>query len=401
MSRQVLTNARLVLPERVVSGSVVIADDGTIEEVIIGARQPRAEIVEDVGGDYLMPGLIDLHGDDIEYEIGAKGPKATPTRLPVGLALIQSDKNAIGWGITTRYHALAYWEEESKGRSVRLSKEIVEAIDKLQAQKRLLCEHYVDLRYEVTGDHAYTLAVMEHPSVRMISLMDHTPGEGQFKDDAAYKALNKSITGWSDVELDRVIAEKRARQSLKTGHTKTIIEKAKQLGQAIASHDDHTVEKVQAMKALGISIAEMPVSLEAAREARCMGMTVTMAAPNVVRGGSSSGNLNAVDAIKAGVLDALCTDYYIPSLITAVFRLVRDEVVDLPSAVRLVTINPARGVGMVDRGEIAVGKIADIVTVNPDEAAPIVTRTFKHGRLSFRDSRFVGGATATEHAAAS
>ena len=97
MSRQVLTNARLVLPERVVSGSVVIADDGTIEEVIIGARQPRAEIVEDVGGDYLMPGLIDLHGDDIEYEIGAKGPKATPTRLPVGLALIQSDKNAIGW----------------------------------------------------------------------------------------------------------------------------------------------------------------------------------------------------------------------------------------------------------------------------------------------------------------
>ncbi len=390
MSHLALINAQVVLPERVVAGGVVINDDGAIEEVVIGSRIPRAQAIEDVGGDLLMPGLIDLHGDDVEYEIGAKGPKASPTRLPVSLALVQSDKNAIGWGITTCYHALAYWEEESKGRSVRLSKEIIEAIGSLQSAGLLLGEHCVDLRYEVTGDPTYTLDVMEHACVRMVSLMDHTPGEGQFKDDASYKALNKSITGWSDEELDRIIAEKRARQSMKASHIERVVARARDLGQAIASHDDHTVEKVGRMHGLGVSIAEMPVALDAAREAKRLGMTVTMAAPNVIRGGSSSGNLNAVDAIRAGVLDALCTDYYLPSLVTAAFRLVRDGVLDLPSAFRLVTFNPARGIGLTDRGEIAAGLRADLVTIHADGAAPIVTRTFKGGRLVFRDDRFGG-----------
>jgi alpha-D-ribose 1-methylphosphonate 5-triphosphate diphosphatase len=391
VSQLALTNAQIVLPERIVQGSVVINGDSLIEEVVIGSRIPRTQTVEDVGGDMLMPGLIDLHGDDIEYEIGAKGAKASPTRLPVSLGLIQSDKNAIGWGITTRYHALAYWEEESKGRSVRLSKEIVETIGRLQSEGVLLGEHFVDLRYEVTGDPSYTLEVMGNRCVRMVSLMDHTPGEGQFKDDAAYRALNKSITGWSDEELDRIIAEKRARQSLKASHVEQVVARARDLGQAVASHDDHTIEKVTRMKGLGIAIAEMPVALDAACEAKRLGMTVTMAAPNVIRGGSSTGNLNAVDAIRAGVLDVLCTDYYLPSLIAAVFRLVRDRVTDLPSAVRLVTLNPARGVGLSDRGEVAAGLRADLVTVRANDATPIVTRTYKGGRLVFRDDRFNRG----------
>ena len=381
------TNAKLVLKDTIVDGAVCVKD-GVIDEIRTGKGLVFDSPHVDCGGSYLIPGLIDLHGDDIEYEIGAKGPKASPTRMPVELALLQSDRNSVAWGITSRLHAIAYWEEESKGRSKRLSADIIDRIGKLSDEGRLLAEHWVDLRYEITGDPAYTLEVMQHDSVRMISLMDHTPGEGQFKDDASYKALNKSISGFSDEELDRILEQKRNAQSAKRENMETVAAVARKRGQFIASHDDHLPEKVDAMKELGATIAEMPVTMEAARRARSLGQTVTMAAPNVLRGGSSSGNLNAVDAIKADVLDALCSDYYLPANMMAAFKLVADGVCPLPQAVGYITWGAARGMGLADRGSLAEGQRADLVVVEARADYPIAMMTVRCGKPVFRDSRF-------------
>lgn len=385
----VIENAQIVLPDRVVAGAVRLVD-GRIAEIIEDApgAAPRPGAI-DAEGDWLIPGCIDLHGDDIEFEIGALGPRANTQRMPVELGLIQSDKNAAAWGITTKLHAIAYFEDEAKNRSKRLSGQIMDAIRDHAEAGRLLVEHWVDLRYEVTADPAYTLEAMAHPVVRMISVMDHTPGEGQFADLESYKALNRQITDADDAELERLVAEKQARAHLKAAHEALVADRARALGLVIASHDDASAGRVEARHALGGRLSEMPVRIEAARRARDLGMFVSMAGPNLLRGGSASGNLNLTEALAEGVLDAICSDYYPPSLVCGAFKLVQDgHIADLPDAIRLVTAGPAAALGLADRGAIAPGLRGDMAQVSTRLGHPVVRRTFLTGHLVYEDRRF-------------
>jgi len=385
----VIKNAQIVLPDCVVEGAVRL-ENGKIAEILEGGHAPAgAGQVIDAEGDWLIPGCIDLHGDDIEFEIGALGPRAGTKRMPVDLGLVQSDKNAAAWGITTKLHAIAYFEDEAKNRSRRLSGQIMDAIQDHAAAGHLLVEHWVDLRYEVTADPAYTLEAMAHPVVRMISVMDHTPGEGQFADVESYKALNRQLTDADDAELERLVAEKQARAHLKAGHEAQVAERARELGLIIASHDDASVERVEAWHALGGRLSEMPVRMEAARRARELGMFISMAGPNLLRGGSASGNLNLTEALAAGALDAICSDYYPPSLVCGAFKLVQDgHIADLPDAIRLVTSGPAQALGLVDRGTIAAGLRGDVAQVSTRLGQPVVRRTFVAGNLVYEDRRF-------------
>jgi alpha-D-ribose 1-methylphosphonate 5-triphosphate diphosphatase len=394
-----ITNAQIVLPDRVERGTLRL-HDGKIAEILSdgGAGPAPAQGVEviDAEGDWLIPGCIDLHGDDIEFEIGALGPRAGTLRMPVELGLLQSDKNAAAWGITTKLHAIAYFEDEAKNRSKRLSGAIMDTIRDYGAAGRLLVEHWVDLRYEVTADPDYTLAAMAHPVVRMISVMDHTPGEGQFADLESYKALNRQITDADDAELERLVAEKRARAHLKTAPEAQVAARAQELGLIIASHDDDSAARVEAWHALGGGLSEMPVRLEAAERAHALGMKVSMAGPNLLRGGSASGNLNLVEALAAGALDAICSDYYPPALVCGAFKLVQDGLIaDLPDAIRLVTAGPADALGLSDRGRCLPGLRGDVAQVSTALGHPVVRRTFVAGVLVYEDRRFENRPPAT------
>ncbi len=383
-----IDNARIVLADCVRDGAVLIEEDKIAAILPTGAAVPEAVQRIDAQGDVLMPGCIDLHGDDIEFEIGALGPRAGAQRMPVEVGLLQSDKNAVAWGITTKVHALAYFEDESKNRSKRLSGAIMDKILAYQTAGHLLAEHWVDLRYEVTAAPDYTIEAMAHPIVRMISIMDHTPGEGQFANIEAYKALNRQITDASDEDLDRLVAEKIARSGLKQAHQSQVAEQALKLGRVIASHDDLSAAKVDEMHALGARVAEMPVRLEAARRARELGWSISMAGPNLLRGGSASGNLSAAEAFAAGVVGCLCTDYHLPSLVCGAFKLVEEGLADLPRAIALVSSGPAAALGLGDRGSIAEGLRADLALVSQRLGHPVVRRTYRAGRCIYSDHRF-------------
>ena len=287
--KTIIENAKIVLPDRVIEGRLV-TDGALIAEIGAQAGTDVATVL-DAEGDFLIPGAIDLHGDDIEFEIGALGPRASGRRMPVEVGLMQSDKNAVAWGITTKLHAIAYFEDEAKGRSKRLSGAIMDAIARYQDAGTLLAEHWVDLRYEVTADPDYTLEAMAHPVVRMISIMDHTPGEGQFADIEAYKALNRQLTDADDSELEALVMEKIARHDLKGAHQARVGARARDLGLLVASHDDISAAKVDEMHALGARLSEMPVRLDAAERAHALGWTVTMAGPAIILGRSKTSNV--------------------------------------------------------------------------------------------------------------
>ncbi|MEW5817427.1 MAG: alpha-D-ribose 1-methylphosphonate 5-triphosphate diphosphatase [Spirochaetota bacterium] len=382
-----INNVRLILPECQINGSIVV-ENGKIAAIEEGREFKTCDQAIDGQGQYLIPGLIDLHGDDIEFELGALGTKAASDLFPVEVGLVQSDKNAAAWGITTKLHALAYFEDESKGRSIKLSRLIMDTLQEFQKGGHCLIEHMIDLRYEITGDPDYTLEIMEHPTIKMISFMDHTPGEGQFRDEEHYISLNLKLTNATEEELKHLAAEKKQRQPLKHRNMEQVASKARELRLVMASHDDHTGEKVENMHSLGCRFAEMPITLEAAAKARKLHWFVTMSAPNVVRGGSSSGHLSAVDAIQENLVDCLCSDYHLPSLLNACFMLHQTGILTLPDALKLISENPAKALGLTDRGSLTPGKTADLVLVNNSMGFPVVVGSFVKGKLVYHDKRF-------------
>ncbi|HWQ61213.1 MAG TPA: hypothetical protein VN521_02820, partial [Negativicutes bacterium] len=212
MERLVIRNARIVTPKEVLPGNLVI-EDGKIAAINDGEKVAHSGQVIDAAGGYVLPGLIDLHGDDIEHELGALGTKYAHLVFPVEMGLLQTDKNAAAWGITTKVHAIAYFEEERKGRSVRLSRQIVDTIERYRSQGALLIDHLVDLRYEITGDPGYTLDLMGHPLVKMVACMDHTPGDGQFKDDEHF--IQRNLQYMSREELQNLIDDKKSKRAEK------------------------------------------------------------------------------------------------------------------------------------------------------------------------------------------
>jgi alpha-D-ribose 1-methylphosphonate 5-triphosphate diphosphatase len=380
----VIKNANIVTPDEVLQGDVLV-ENGTIVRIHSGSRIVYDGEVIDAEGGYLLPGLIDLHGDDIEHELGALGSKYSSLVFPVEMGLLQTDKNAAAWGITTKVHAIAYFEEERKGRSVRLSRQIVDTIERYQSRGALLVEHLVDLRYEITGDPGYTIDLMSHPLVKMVACMDHTPGEGQFKDDEHY--IQRNLQYMTKEELQHLIREKQDNKVEKIRNILQVAEKAREQNMMLAFHDINTVEKVEFMNDAGARFAEMPITFEAARKASELGWTVAMSAVNIVRGGSSSGHLNAQEGIENGLVDCLCSDYYLPSIINAVFVLVKKGILSLPEAVRLVTLNPAAALNLTDRGSIEIGKTADMVLLNSSFEFPVIRATIKQGRVVYQDDR--------------
>lgn len=373
MTQRIFTNARIVLPDEVVDGTLVTRD-GKIFEVIAGKVSGEAE---DLDGDYLIPGLVELHTDHLENHYHPRPGVAWP---PVS-AVMAHDAQVAAAGITTVFDALRAGTFDPGDLSAHHAQVLSGAIKQTQEAGHLRAEHFIHLRCELPCADTAESAEMTAAAgdLHLISIMDHTPGARQFVSIDKFKEyyLGKKII--MPEKMDAYIAERREMQEMHAAVNKQkILELALRLGVKLASHDDATEAHVEEAISDGVTIAEFPTTREAAQAAHRNGLAVLMGAPNVVRGRSHSGNISAAEVAANGHLDVLSSDYVPSSLLPAVFALSRIvEGMDLAKAIRLITFNPAHAAGLDDRGAIEPRRRADLVQVRLDGELPVVRRVWR------------------------
>ncbi|MCR9138340.1 MAG: alpha-D-ribose 1-methylphosphonate 5-triphosphate diphosphatase [Alphaproteobacteria bacterium] len=376
MSELHLKNANLVLADEVVKGAVLVRD-GVIADIDTG---PAGRGGEDMEGNYILPGLVELHTDHLE---GHYAPRPKVRWNPLA-AVLAHDAQITTSGITTVFDALRVGMDDDADLSSDDMQNLAEAIDDASRNDRLRADHFLHLRCEVSAPDCLDsfTAFDGDERVRLVSLMDHAPGQRQFRKMEAYSSYYQGKLKMSDEDF-RNFCEKRIAQSeANSGRNRQALSVVcKDRGIVLASHDDATLDHVDEAIEQGIHVAEFPTTFEAAKASKDAGMFVLMGAPNVVRGGSHSGNVAARDLAENGVLDILSSDYIPFSLIQSAFGL--GELVDgitLPQTVAMVSKNPAMAAGLEDRGEIAIGKRADLVRVCADHHIPVVRTVWREGR---------------------
>ena len=373
MSQGPFRNARIVLSDEVITGSVAIAD-GSISAIDTGASAHG----EDWDGDYLIAGLVELHTDQLENHYR---PRPGVFWNPLA-ALHAHDAQIAASGITTVFDAVRIGSDPDTPNMAPHVDKLTSAISEGCAGGWLRAEHFVHLRCELPSHDVLDQfdSYATQPLVKLASMMDHTPGQRQFRSLEAYRRFYK--TNRTEEELERYISDRLQDQARYSApHRAHIVQRARELGLALASHDDASIEQVEESVRDQVAIAEFPTTLEAAAAAHDAGLAILMGAPNVVRGQSHSGNISATDLVRAGLLDILSSDYVPFALLQAAFAMPgRIEEIDLPAALATVSINPARAAGLEDRGEIAIGKRADLVRVSMVGELPVVRGVWRQGK---------------------
>ena len=332
----------------------------------------------DMDGDYLLPGLVELHTDNFERHLMPR-PKVRWPDLP---ALLAHDAEIAAAGITTVYDALGVGDTDEDALRGQSMGSILAVIEQATRDGLLRAEHRLHARCELPAPNARRLfePFENHPLLGLLSLMDHTPGQRQWTNIDQARIYYTGKKGWSEEKFQSSITRGREMQALHAEpHRGYFLEVAHRRGLALASHDDTTPQHVEEARAQGIAISEFPTRGEAARAARKHGLAIVMGAPNVVRGGSHSGNVAAIQLAADDLLDALSSDYVPSSLLPAAFMLTRDAGWTLPKAVAAVSKNPARAAGLADRGEIAAGQRADLIRVRVVNGQPVVRSVWRAG----------------------
>ena len=374
MTDLTITNARIVTRDDVVSGTVEVSKS---RFSAVGEGPVRSGAALDFEGDYLLPGLVELHTDNLERQFTPR----PGVEWPAESAVLAHDSQLAAAGITTALDTVRIGGGD-KARPEHLSG-MADAVKAAAGWGVLRAEHFLHLRCEVSSPDlmARFLPFMDDPQVRLVSLMDHTPGQRQFVDLGKHRVYYQGRYGLSDGEMDEYVeAKQQAQQQFSARHRALVVKALDGRNVTLASHDDATVEHIEESVRDGVAIAEFPTRLEAAEAARRNGLAVLMGAPNLVLGGSHSGNASALDLASSGLLDMLSSDYVPSSTLQGVF-LLRDGIADmtLPEAAATATANPARAVGLEDRGEIAAGKRADFVRVREIEGVAVVRGTWREG----------------------
>lgn len=372
--RTCLTHARLVLTNEVLDDAALLIEDGVIEA--INPDSTEADEIINLGGKLLMPGMIDLHCDALEKEVEPR----PNVHFPLNFACAQADKRNAAAGITTVYHALSFAHEELGVRNNHMAAQIARAVQDWQPHG--LVDNRVHCRYEITDETGLPILkeLVREQNIQLVSMMDHTPGQGQFKDIAAYRDyLTRTYKKTAD-DVAVIIAQKQEAATGAYGRMQELAEAAHGAGIVVASHDDDSPERIATMRSIGAAISEFPITLAAAQAAQSAGMATLFGAPNILRGASQSGSMKAIDAIHQGVANCLCADFAPSALLVAVIRIPHLSDLDLADAIRLVTANPAKVGKLDDRGAIAVGKRADLVAVAEPGGLPQVSDVWVQGK---------------------
>lgn len=371
----VLTNARIVLADEIVEGSLVLRDG-----FIAGIDAGTGRTGEDMGGDYIIPGLVELHTDHLE---GHYAPRPKVRWNPIA-AVLAHDAQVATAGITTVLDALRVGMDEDADLTSDDIRKLADAIEDSVAQDRLRADHFLHLRCEVSApDCLQAFANFDGDErVKLASLMDHAPGQRQFVNLETYAYYYQRKLKLTDRDF-KLFCEKRMSESAKnSGPNRVAISAAcNERGIVLASHDDATSGHVDEAIEQGVRVAEFPTTQEAAKASKEAGLGVLMGAPNVMRGASHSGNVSARTLAADGLLDILSSDYIPFSLIQSAFFL--GDVVEgisLPQAVAMVSKNPAEAIGLRDRGVIEPGRRADLVRVRVDDHVPVVRTVWRQGR---------------------
>ena len=375
----VITNARIVTRDDEFIGSVH-ALQGNLAAVNRGlSSTPGAE---DWDGDYLMPGLIELHTDNLE-----KHAMPRPgVHWPMLSALIAHDAQVAAAGITTVFDALALGDLDEKSVRAEMTLPFAETLELARRRELLRADHLLHLRCEVAVSNMLDLfhRFIDNPLVRLVSVMDHTPGQRQWTNLDKFRLYTERHGAFSDQRFQEIIDERKALQAQYAVRNRSALLSACRASDVpLASHDDTLAEHVDEAVADGIAISEFPTSLDAARRARERSMAIVMGAPNVVRGGSHSGNVSALELAHADLLDGLSSDYVPTSLLHAAFLLCDRIGWALPRAIAAVTANPADMAKLTDRGQIAPGKRADFIRVRETDGVPVVLGAWREGERIF------------------
>jgi alpha-D-ribose 1-methylphosphonate 5-triphosphate diphosphatase len=373
--RLAFANGRIVTGDAVVEGGL-IASAGFIQDLVSKDRPPAESI--DLHGDYLLPGLVELHTDNLERQLQ---PRPT-VRWPADAAMQAHDQQIAAAGITTVCDAVCAGFYGGKRERLEFLEQTVRAQKTAAAAGSLKAEHLLHLRCEIADPDVVEIfsPYRDEPGLRVVSFMDHTPGQRQWQDLDRYRAFHRGRTNASEDEFQVMLARRVSDQARYAArHRDALIELTRELDVALASHDDTTAEHVEQAVREGMTIAEFPTTRLAAEKAKGAGMAIVMGAPNVILGGSHSGNVSAQELAAIDHLDALSSDYVPVSLLHAAFRLTDVAGLDLPAAVAKVSRNPARLIGLDDRGEIGEGRRADLVRVRIVEGTPAVIAVWRQG----------------------
>ncbi|MEH2482619.1 alpha-D-ribose 1-methylphosphonate 5-triphosphate diphosphatase [Nitrobacteraceae bacterium AZCC 2146] len=374
----VIGNAKIVLADRVIERGWIAFANGRIAEFGEGDAPAGSD---DARGDLIMPGLIELHTDHLEAHFV---PRPKVFWDPIA-AVVSYDAQLATSGITTVLDSLRVWREKGAEEADGHAGLLADAIASARDAELLRADHFLHLRCEIPMPSVVEEAkeMVGRPDVRLMSLMDHTPGQRQFRDEGKLRDYYRGKgAGKTDAQLDELFAQRFAYQkAYAANNLRDIVALAQQHNIPLASHDDTTDENVTDAIRDRISVAEFPTTMEAARGLHEAGIGILMGAPNVVRNGSHSGNIAAVDLAREGLLDILSSDYIPSSLLMAALQLPgRVPTIDLATAVRTVTKRPAEAVGLPDRGEIAVGKRADVIRVHVARDLPVVRSVWREGQ---------------------
>ncbi|QLF71223.1 alpha-D-ribose 1-methylphosphonate 5-triphosphate diphosphatase [Peteryoungia desertarenae] len=377
MGSLTITNARVVLPNIVLHGTVT-TEDGMIVSVEEGESRLASAI--DFGGDFLLPGLVDIHTDHFEKHIY---PRAH-VRWDFTRAALAYDAQIIGAGVTTVFDSLCVGATTDNPERAEILAPMIDALELTQAAGMLRAEHFVHLRCEITdmATPELTKANIDREIVRALSVMEHLPGIRQSRDVDAYVARAARSTGEShDLVREKIKILLAEKSDIGASVRPQVIALARARGIPMMSHDDTDIAHIDEAIADGMTISEFPCTIEAATAARQKGLSIVAGAPNIVRGGSQSGNIAVHDLLTAKLVDILASDYVPRSLLDAVFMIAASPALDynLPSAVNLVTKAPATAGNLKDRGEIAPGKRADLIRVDVFDGHPFIKAVWRQG----------------------
>ena len=368
-----ITNGKIVQEHRILEGYALLIEQERIYDIVPEAALAYMELDEVVNayGGYVTPGFIDMHSDHIEA-MAAPRPSSI---MDMELAVYEFEKECCTHGITTMFHSVSIWEGvgASPMRRPELVKQLADIIEKSHSQLHLI-HHRFHMRFEIDNQEQFPLMLdyLRQKRVHLISFMDHTPGQGQYRNIEVYKNYVRNARHMSDEDVEAEVNRRMNSEKLTLENIREAASLAQEQGISIASLD--------VVQSLGATISEFPITLEVAKEAKRRGMYTVVGAPNILLGGSHSGNMNAADAIVSAAADILCSDYYPASLLHAVFQMTKQGQ-RLQDMIAMVTIQPARATGIdQDYGSIEKGKKADLLIIRtlPNDL-PAITEVFVDG----------------------